>query len=147
MPNWSYINLTALYWTIFRRWPHLRRQACTQTDAEVPSETVQFRENGRTLLYLDAYAYRGPVLSDVCLYDYMSMTTLERRRGRDEDKVRVALQGPPECHEWIQKLRQPAEYAVPVFQGFISDDHMDEHPVYFRRYRSVPNSLMPPKLL
>ncbi|KAH6955960.1 hypothetical protein BKA56DRAFT_437107, partial [Ilyonectria sp. MPI-CAGE-AT-0026] len=23
--------------------------------------------------------------------------------------------------------------AVPIFQGFISDDHMDEHPVYFKR--------------
>ena len=32
------------------------------------------------------------------------------------------------------KLRQPSEYAVPIFQGFISDDHMDEHPVYFKRY-------------
>ncbi|RSL78064.1 hypothetical protein CEP52_017666, partial [Fusarium oligoseptatum] len=133
VPHWSYINLTALYWTIFRRWPHLRRQACMQTDAEEPSETVQFRQNGRTLLYLDAYAYRGPVLRHVCLYDYMSMITLERRRGRDEDEIRIALEGPPECHEWIQKLRLPPEYAVPVFQGFISDDHMDEHPVYFKR--------------
>ncbi|KAM5344579.1 hypothetical protein ACJ41O_013114 [Fusarium nematophilum] len=133
VPHWSYINLTALYWTIFRRWPHLHRQACMQTDAEEPSETVQFRQNGRTLLYLDAYAYRGPVLRDVCLYDYMSMITLERRRGRDEDEIRIALEGPPECHEWIQKLRLAPEYAVPVFQGFISDDHMDEHPVYFKR--------------
>ncbi|KAF6517643.1 hypothetical protein HZS61_003204 [Fusarium oxysporum f. sp. conglutinans] len=133
VPNWSYINLTALYWTIFRRWPHLRRQACTQIDAEEPSETVQFRQNGRTLLYLDAYAYRGPVLRDTCLYDYMSTIIVERRRGRDEDEVHIALQGPPECHEWIQKLRQPAGYAVPVFQGFISDDHMDDHPVYFKR--------------
>ncbi|KAG7408961.1 ATP-dependent DNA helicase PIF1 [Fusarium oxysporum f. sp. raphani] len=133
VPKWSYINLTALYWTIFRRWSHLRSQACTRIDVEEPSETVQFRQNGRTLLYLDAYAYRGPILREICLYDYMSMITLERRRGRDEDEVRLALQGPPECHEWIQKLRQPLEYAVPIFQGFISDDHMDEHPVYFKR--------------
>ncbi|KAM5341409.1 hypothetical protein ACJ41O_014440 [Fusarium nematophilum] len=119
--------------TIFRRWPHLHRQAYIQTDAEEPSETVQFQQNGRTLLYLDAYAYRGPVLRDVCLYDYMSMITLERRRGRDEDEIRIALEGPPECHEWIQKLHLAPEYAVPVFQGFISDDHIDEHPVYFKR--------------
>ncbi|KAI0903059.1 hypothetical protein F4823DRAFT_324315 [Ustulina deusta] len=97
VPHWSYINLTALYWTIFRRWTHLRRQASTQTDVEEPSETVQFRESGRTLLYLDAYAYRGPVLRDVCLYDYMSMITLELRRGRDDDEARIALEGPPEC--------------------------------------------------
>jgi hypothetical protein len=135
--QWSYINLTALYWTIFRRWIHLRRQASTQTDAEEPSETIQFRENGRTLLYLDAYAYRGPVLRDVCLYDYVSMIDLERRRGRDEDETHIALEGPPECYGWIQKLRNPSEYAVPISQGFISDDHMDEHPVYFKRYTPI----------
>ncbi|KJZ68594.1 hypothetical protein HIM_12014 [Hirsutella minnesotensis 3608] len=134
VPHWSYINLTALYWTIFRRWTHLRRQASAQTDADEPSETVHFRESGRTLLCLDAYAYRGPVLRDVCFYDYMSMITLERRRGQDEDEARIALEGPPECDGWIQKLRQPPDYAVPIFQGFISDDHIDEHPVYFKRY-------------
>ncbi|KAH7202924.1 hypothetical protein BKA60DRAFT_580377 [Fusarium oxysporum] len=73
----------------------------------------------------------------------MSTIIVERRRGRDEDEVHIALQGPPECHEWIQKLRQPAGYAVPVFQGFISDDHMDDHPVYFKRYLSLPGSLAP----
>ncbi|KAF9767527.1 hypothetical protein IL306_015295, partial [Fusarium sp. DS 682] len=145
VPQWSYINLTALYWTIFRRWIHLRRQASTQTDAEEPSETVQFRESGRTLLYLDAYAYRGQVLRDMCLYDYMSTITLERRHGRDEDETHLALEGPPECYGWIQKLREPPEYAVPIFQGFISDDHMDEHPVYFKRSApiAVPFTLEP----
>jgi hypothetical protein len=137
VPHWSYINLTALYWTIFRRWIHLHRQASTQTDAEEPSETVQFRESGWTLLYLDAYTYRGRVLRDVCLYDYMSMITLERRRGQDEDETHIALERPAECYGWIQKLRQPQEYTVPIFQGFISDDHMDEHPVYFKRYTYI----------
>src|SRR3569833_1069688 len=70
----------------------------------------------------------------MCLYDYMSAIALERRRGRGEDGSHIALEGPPECSGWIQRLRQPPEYAVPIFQGFISDDHMDEHPVYFRRY-------------
>jgi hypothetical protein len=81
-----------------------------------------------------AQVVRYPVLEDVCLYDYMSMITLERRRDRGEDETHIALEGPPECGGWIQKLRQPAEYAVPIFQGFISDEHMDEHPVYFKRY-------------
>ncbi|KAJ3568908.1 hypothetical protein NPX13_g6264 [Xylaria arbuscula] len=133
VPHWSYVNLTALYWTIFRRWTYLRRQANIQIDVDQPSETVQFRENGRTLLYLDAYTYRGRLLRDVCFYDYMSMTILERRRGREEDETHIALEGPAECYGWIQKLRQPPAYAVPIFQGFISDDHMDEHPVYFKR--------------
>jgi len=135
VPRWSFLNLSALYWSIFRQWPHLRRQAGIQTDAEEPTETVQLREGGRTLLYLDAYAHRGRLLRSLCLYDYMSMVSLVRRQDRVEDDVHIALDGPsPECDRWIQKLRRPPEYAVPIFQGFISDDHMDEHPVYFKRY-------------
>ncbi|RSL75840.1 hypothetical protein CEP52_017823, partial [Fusarium oligoseptatum] len=134
VPHWSFLNLTALYWAIFRRWRHLRRQAGEETEGEEPPETVQLREGGRTLLYLDAYAYRGHVLRGMCLYDYMSMVSLVRNRGRDEDENHISLEGPsPECYGWFQKLRRPHEYAVPIFQGFISDDHRDEHPVYFRR--------------
>ncbi|KAJ6436458.1 L-fucose-proton symporter [Purpureocillium lavendulum] len=76
----------------------------------------------------------GRVLRDICLYDYMSMVTLVRNRGRDEDGNHISLEVPsPESCNWFQKLRRPHEYAVPIFQGFISDDHRDEHPVYFRR--------------
>ncbi|KJZ68027.1 hypothetical protein HIM_12582 [Hirsutella minnesotensis 3608] len=64
----------------------------------------------------------------------MSLVTLARNRGRGEDESHISLEGPsPGCREWFQKLRRPHEYAVPIFQGFISDDHRDEHLVYFRR--------------
>ncbi|KAJ3455137.1 hypothetical protein MRS44_013737 [Fusarium solani] len=135
VPDWSFLNLTALYWAIFRRWMHLRRQAGVETDLEEPAETVQLREGGRTLLYLDAYACRGQVLRSLCLYDYMSMINLVRRSDRDEDETHISLEGSsPECHGWLQELRRPHEYAVPIFQGYISNDHEDEHPVYFKRY-------------
>ncbi|KAJ6437906.1 ATP-dependent DNA helicase pfh1 [Purpureocillium lavendulum] len=138
VPHWSFLNLNALYWAIFRRWKHLRSEAGAETEGEEPPETVQLREGGRTLLCLDAYAYRGRVLRDICLYDYMSMVTLVRNRGRDEDGNHISLEVPsPESCNWFQKLRRPHEYAVPIFQGFISDDHRDEHPVYFRRRNSV----------
>ncbi|KAG6996878.1 ATP-dependent DNA helicase pfh1 [Fusarium oxysporum f. sp. conglutinans] len=137
VPQWSFLNLTALYWAIFRRWMHLRREAGVQTDLEEPPETVQLREGGRTLLYLDAYACRGQVLRSLCLYDYMSMINLVRRCDRDEDETHISLEGSsPECHGWLQELRRPHEYAVPIFQGYISNDHEDEHPVYFKRYVS-----------
>ncbi|XP_044714515.1 PIF1 protein [Hirsutella rhossiliensis] len=106
VPHWSFLNLTALYWTIFRLWAHLRHQAGELTDAEQPPETIPLRQGGRTLLCLDVYAYRGHVLQDLCLYDYMSMVHL---------------------------LRRPDQYAVPIFQGYISDDHEDDHPVYVKR--------------
>ncbi|KAJ6436015.1 Pol-like protein [Purpureocillium lavendulum] len=124
------------YETDFTTWKHLRSEAGAETEGEEPPETVQLREGGRTLLCLDAYAYRGRVLRDICLYDYMSMVTLVRNRGRDEDGNHISLEVPsPESCNWFQKLRRPHEYAVPIFQGFISDDHRDEHPVYFRRLR------------
>ncbi|KAI8649770.1 ATP-dependent DNA helicase [Fusarium keratoplasticum] len=141
VPHWSFLNLTALYWTVFRHWMHLRREAGVQTDLEEPPETVQLREGGRTLLYLDAYACRGQVLRSLCLYDYMSMINLVRRSDRDEDETHISLEGSsPECHGWLQELRRPHEYAVPIFQGYISNDHEDEHPVYFKRY--APESML-----
>ncbi|KAM4062608.1 PIF1-like helicase [Hirsutella rhossiliensis] len=116
VPHWSFLNLTALYWTIFRLWAHLRHQAGELTDAEQPPETIPLRQGGRTLLCLEAYAYRGHVLQDLCLYDYMSMIHLDS-----------------DCEGWMQKLRRPDQYAVPIFQGYISDDHEDDHPVYIKR--------------
>ncbi|KAH6959940.1 hypothetical protein BKA56DRAFT_561657, partial [Ilyonectria sp. MPI-CAGE-AT-0026] len=134
VPHWSFLNLTALYWTVFRRWMHLRREAGVETDLEEPPETVQLREGGRTLLYLDAYACRGQVLRSLCLYDYMSMINLVCHSDQDEDETHISLEGSsPECHGWLQELRRPNEYAVPIFQGYISDDHEDDHPVYFKR--------------
>ncbi|XP_044714563.1 PIF1-like helicase domain-containing protein [Hirsutella rhossiliensis] len=38
-----------------------------------------------------------------------------------------------DCDDWIQKLRRPDQYAIPIFQGYISDDHEDDHPVYIKR--------------
>lgn len=135
VPHWSFLNLTALYWTIFRRWAHLRHLADELTDAEEPPQTIPLRESGRSLPYLDAYAYRGSVLRDICLYDYMSMVHLVRRRGRAENETHIALHGPtPESDNWLQRLRRPDEYAVPIFQGHISDDYEDDHPVYIKRY-------------
>ncbi|KAM4063399.1 PIF1 protein [Hirsutella rhossiliensis] len=43
------------------------------------------------------------------------------------------------------ELRRPHEYAVPIFQGFISDDHEDEHPVYIKR-RSAEDARKDAKL-
>jgi hypothetical protein len=135
VPHWSFLNLTALYWTIFRLWAHLRHQAGELTDAEHPPETIPLRQGGRALLYLDAYAYRGHILRDLCLYDYMSMIHLVRRKGHSEDESHICLDGPDcDCDGWMQKLRRPDQYAVPIFQGYISDDHEDDHPVYIKRY-------------
>ncbi|XP_044721137.1 ATP-dependent DNA helicase PIF1 [Hirsutella rhossiliensis] len=133
VPHWSFLNLTALYWAIFRLWAHLRHQAGELTDAEQPPETIRLRQGGRTLLYLDAYAYRGHVLRDLCLYDYMSMIHLMRRKSRSEDDSHFLDGQDSDCDGWMQKLRRPDQYAVPIFQGYISDDHEDDHPVYIKR--------------
>ncbi|XP_044718875.1 PIF1 protein [Hirsutella rhossiliensis] len=93
VPHWSFLNLTALYWTIFRLWAHLRHQAGELTDAEQPQR--QSSEARRA----------NPIMP-----------------GGDSD-----------CEGWMQKLRRPDQYAVPIFQGYISDDHEDDHPVYIKR--------------
>ncbi|KJZ70132.1 hypothetical protein HIM_10473 [Hirsutella minnesotensis 3608] len=46
MPHWSFLNLTALYWTIFRLWAQLRHQAGELTDGEQPAETIPLRQGG-----------------------------------------------------------------------------------------------------
>ncbi|XP_044714565.1 PIF1 protein [Hirsutella rhossiliensis] len=93
VPHWSFLNLTALYWTIFRLWAHLRHQAGELTDAEQPR--------------------------------------------RPSSEARRANPSMPRCGSdrdgWMQKLRRPDQYAVPIFQGYISDDHEDDHPVYVKR--------------
>ncbi|KAJ3544245.1 hypothetical protein NM208_g3153 [Fusarium decemcellulare] len=85
-------------------------EAGEETEGEEPPETVQLREGGWTLLCLDDYAYRGHALRGMCLYDYMSMVSTIRNRGWDEDENHISLEGPPpECHNWLQKLRRPTE--------------------------------------
>ncbi|KJZ68494.1 hypothetical protein HIM_12113 [Hirsutella minnesotensis 3608] len=64
----------------------------------------------------------------------MSMIHLVRRKGLSEDESHIFLDGPDsDCDGWMQKLRRPDQYAVPIFQGYISDDHEDDHPVYIKR--------------
>ncbi|KJZ69247.1 hypothetical protein HIM_11370 [Hirsutella minnesotensis 3608] len=64
----------------------------------------------------------------------MSMVHLVRRKGLGDDASHIFLDGPDsDCDGWIQKLRRPDQYAVPIFQGYISDDHEDDHPVYIKR--------------
>ncbi|KAH7461132.1 hypothetical protein FOMA001_g19195 [Fusarium oxysporum f. sp. matthiolae] len=134
VPNWSFLHLNTLYWAIFRRWPHLRRLAGLGSDTEEPPETVNLREQGRTLSYFEAYPYRGALLAHLCLYDYLSMIHLVPRKDRDDDEFHISLDRlSPDVRNWIQKLRRPHEYAVPIFQGFISDDHKDDDPDYFKR--------------
>lgn len=109
VPDWSFLNLTALYWSIFRRWPRLRGLAGQLTDAEEPPETIPLREGGRTLLHFDAYAFKGPILRDLCLYDYMSMISLQRRQGGGDDESHICLEGRPfvQRHEsFYQEFRR-----------------------------------------
>ncbi|KAI0970194.1 hypothetical protein F4678DRAFT_480430 [Xylaria arbuscula] len=138
VPNWSFLHLDTLYWAIFRRWPQLRRLAGMDTDIDEPPETVNLREHSRTLSYFEAYAIRGELLANICFYDYISMVSPVRRKdhGDDDDEFHISFKGlSAEGQGWAQRLRQPHEYAVPIFQGFISNDHNDEHPGYFKRRR------------
>ncbi|KAM4064307.1 ATP-dependent DNA helicase PIF1 [Hirsutella rhossiliensis] len=96
--------------------PDERHQAVLNESRQFLMRTANRIFSERQLSAVEAYAYRGHVLQDLCLYDYMSMIHLDS-----------------DCEGWMQKLRRPDQYAVPIFQGYISDDHEDDHPVYIKR--------------
>ncbi len=61
------------------------------------------------------------------------MITLVYRNDRSENETYISFEGPSlEFYSWIQKIRQPPDYTVPIFQRFINDDYIDEYPIYFK---------------
>ncbi|KAM4061662.1 PIF1-like helicase [Hirsutella rhossiliensis] len=69
------------------------RQFLMRTANRIFSERQLGCRGGRTLLCLEAYAYRGHVLQDLCLYDYMSMIHLDS-----------------DCEGWMQSFDGPTIY-------------------------------------
>jgi hypothetical protein len=65
----------------------------------------------------------------------MSIINLIHLSKQGKDKFHIAFEKlSQEYCSWIQKLQQPYEYTVLIFQGFISNDHKDKYPIYFKQY-------------
>ncbi|KAM4066746.1 PIF1-like helicase [Hirsutella rhossiliensis] len=79
--------------------------------------------------------HRGPALPDERHQAVLneSRQFLMRTANRIFSERQLSAVEDSDCDGWMQKLRRPDQYAVPIFQGYISDDHEDDHPVYIKR--------------
>ena len=76
---WTFLNISSLYWHIFRRWRHLRCAGGVECPEETGEETVLLEEAGQRISFPQAYPHRGRFLQGLSLYDYMSVVKLKRK--------------------------------------------------------------------
>ncbi|KAL8284673.1 hypothetical protein RB600_009207, partial [Gaeumannomyces tritici] len=136
---WAFLNVSSLYWHIFRRWRHLRRAAGMDGLDEPVDETVLLEEAGQRISLVQAYPHRGEILRDLSLYEYMSVVQL-RRKDKNGAVARggVRLDSAwPLSRTWAQSLRRPGRHAVVCLDGYLSMDFGEEDEVYYRS-RAAP---------
>jgi len=132
--EWTYLHLNTLYWAVAKQWCQLQEAIAEHRGVEQDDETVQVRRMGFQLWHIEAYKYRGPLLRDMCLYDYMSLVQLTKPTAMEEDESLISFDERAEFGDtWMQRLRKPGERAVVVFTGELSDKLRDEHVVFYKR--------------
>lgn len=78
---WTFLNVSSLYWHVFRRWAHLRHE-CGREREEPVDETVLLEESREKISFVQAYPHRSTVLQKLSLYEYMSVVKLKRKGRR-----------------------------------------------------------------
>uniref|UniRef100_A0A0D2XRK5 Helitron helicase-like domain-containing protein n=3 Tax=Fusarium oxysporum TaxID=5507 RepID=A0A0D2XRK5_FUSOF len=134
---WTFLNVSLLYWHVFRRWRHLRQESGTEVANDSVDESIVVEEAGERISYAEAYQHRGDVLRSLCLYDYVSLVRL-KRVSKDEIPAawgEVSFEnewGPG--RGWLQVLRRPGKHASVCLDGYLSKDfdQDDEEPCYRR---------------
>ncbi|KJZ69031.1 hypothetical protein HIM_11574 [Hirsutella minnesotensis 3608] len=134
---WGYLNVSVLYWYVFRRWRHLRRESGTADVESLMDESIVVEEAGQRISSAEAYHHRGDVLRGLCLYDYVSLVRLQRV-GKDGGsgawgEVPFEIGWAP-GKRWVQVLRRPGKHAVVCFDGYLSKafDQDDEGSCHHR---------------
>ncbi|KAG6990362.1 hypothetical protein FocnCong_v020486 [Fusarium oxysporum f. sp. conglutinans] len=131
---WTFLNVSSLYWHIFRLWRHLRRESGMEVVDEPLEETVFLEEGGERISLVQAYPHRGKLLEGLSLYDYTSIVRL-KRKGKGAGTW-GEVQFDRSWHRsqtWVQALRRPGEHAVVCFDGYLSTDWSDETEGYYQR--------------
>jgi hypothetical protein len=132
-PASTILNVSTLYWHVFRRWPHLRCAAGRESEESV-DEAVLLAENGQRISFLQAYPNRGRVLQTLSLYDYMAVVTLKRKGGRKRTWGEMELDETWALSKtWIQVLRRPGKHALVCLDGYLSMDLSEEYELCHRR--------------
>ncbi len=122
---WTFLNVSLLYWQVFRRWRHLRQKSGSAVADEPTEETVHMEAGGQRICAIEAYCHRGDLLRGLCLYDYLSLVRL-RRKGKDKPSTacgEVPFEGGwPFAHTWVQTLSPPGQGATVCLDGYLSMD-------------------------
>jgi hypothetical protein len=131
---WTFLNVSSLYWHIFRQWPHLRCVGGRESEEESVDEAVMLEETGQRISFLQAYPHRGQILQDLSLYDYMSVVKLKRKGGKRRVWGETELDRTwPLSKTWVQVLRKPGKSALVCLDGYLSTDFNDETESCYRR--------------
>lgn len=131
---WTFLNVSALYWHIFRRWYHLRRAAGMDGLDEPVDETVLLEQAGQRISLVQAYPYRGEILRNLSLYEYMSIVKVKRKSSGGALRGEVQLDDAwPLSQTWVQSLRRPGKHAVVSLDGYLSMNFGEEEEIYHRR--------------
>jgi hypothetical protein len=131
---WTWVHLNSLYWASARQWPALSEALSAHLGRDPQPDNVYFQADGFKLPYLEAYKHRGPVLQDLCFYDYVSFIVLKKERSRWRGTTPIPF--PPTatvCKGWVQCLRKPGKTAVPVLDGRLTDELNEEDEKFVKR--------------
>lgn len=139
---WAYLNVSPLYWHIFRRWRHLRRASGSAgSENAATDESIVVEEAGHRLSHVEAYHHRGTVLAGLCLYDYVSVVRLKRRSVSGWEPAATLGEIPLEDSwatgkDWLQVLRRPGKQATVCLDGYLSKEFnkSEEGEACHRRY-------------
>jgi hypothetical protein len=130
---WIFLNVHAVYWHVYWRWQHLRRTAGQDTSDEDDGERILVANTGRKTALLEAYPHRGPLLAGMCLYDYMSVVTLVKRKNRSGRWGAIELDPSwTPASNMIQQLRRPGHHATVCVEGVLGMDFEAEDETMYR---------------
>jgi hypothetical protein len=135
VPAWTWVHLNALYWACARQWLSLGEALSRHLGRDPQPENIYFQADGLKLPYLEAYRHRGPILQDLCFYDYMAFVVLKKKGVRWRGATPIPF--PPTatvCEGWVQTLRLPGKAAVPVFDGRVADDFDERDENFVKRW-------------
>lgn len=135
---WTYLNVSTLYWEVFRMWNHLRCSA-GQDEDDAMDRAVMLEQSGQRITFVQAYPHRGPQLAALPLYDYMSVITLKRKRGGAGARGDLEFEEDwPHSKTLVQRIRKPDEQAAVCLDGYLSMDLDEEDGRCYRRYGLHP---------
>ena len=132
---WTFVNVSSLYWNIFRRWRHLRCVGGVESVDEGADETVLLEEAGQRISFVQAYPYRGRLLQGLSFYDYMSVVKLKRKGKVAAARREVEFDSAwPLSQTWVQALREPGKDAIVCFDGYLCMNFNENDGSYYKRY-------------